>query len=257
MCTARGWLPDNTILALIAGTSTEVWAAVKSCEAIVARVASQTDFTNASLMKAAGQLMAHYTELSERLTKQAASSTSLLTSINKPLPVPDLRRAHVVGREPFAPRHRREAAAVRRRLRRHPRRAVARSAQRMVERSAARPLIDRDEVTRGSVSREHLRANDLARQVAGREPGRPRLACQFANAPTSYAARIEPDSQVIMQPDGTRATSTHKIVTPAVVDERDRIYLTDPAGTGRPRRILRLRELPDEFGAHDHCEIWV
>jgi hypothetical protein len=85
---ARGWLPDNTILALIAGTSTEVWAAVKSCEAIVSRVASQTDFTNASLTKAAGQLMAHYTELSERLTRQAASSTSLLTSINKPLPIP-------------------------------------------------------------------------------------------------------------------------------------------------------------------------
>lgn len=80
---------------------------------------------------------------------------------------------------------------------------------------------------------------------------------QFANAPTSYAARIEPDTQVIMQPDGTRATSTHKIVTPAVVDERDRIYLADPAGSAKPRRILRLRELPDEFGAHDHCEIWV
>lgn len=85
---ARPWLIDETVNALIAGTSTEVWAAVKSAEAIVSRVASQTDFTNASLSKAAGQLMEHYEKLAARLQKQAASSTSLLSAISIPLARP-------------------------------------------------------------------------------------------------------------------------------------------------------------------------
>lgn len=75
---ARARLANETITALLAANSTEVWAAVAACEAIIARVAAETDFTNASLSKAASQLTDHYTKLAARLTKQAAATDSLL-----------------------------------------------------------------------------------------------------------------------------------------------------------------------------------
>lgn len=93
----RPWLTDETILAKIAAASSEVWAAVACVDSIIARVSSQTDFTNASLSKAAGQLMEHYTDLRKLLEKKAASTDSLLDGNAGALPYPKIGGLSISG----------------------------------------------------------------------------------------------------------------------------------------------------------------
>lgn len=84
-----------------------------------------------------------------------------------------------------------------------------------------------------------------------------RATPQFDPSAGPYAARVEREVVVVMMQDGTRANTSHRIITPAQAADVDRLYLADPLSGAKSRRILRIRELADEYGAFDHCEIWV
>lgn len=74
---------------------------------------------------------------------------------------------------------------------------------------------------------------------------------------TRYAARLEIESIVVELEGGERVSSSHRIITPAQITPLDRVWITDPNVNGKPRRLLRVRALPDEWGVFDHSEVLV